>query len=121
MAALVGCGGGGDGGGEGPPLLPGATTFFIDGDALYRSAPTSTVTTLVQNPTSGYATTAYVLVEWSGSGLGYTQGYNTPTSGTLRSFDVTFRSGSPARETLIYSPPPLPSTETRTDNASSNG
>jgi hypothetical protein len=35
--------------------------------------------------------------------------------GLVRARDVT------PKETLIYSPPPLPSTETRTDNASSNG
>jgi hypothetical protein len=99
VAALVGCGGGGvdsgsDNGGEGPPLLPGATILTVSGDALYRSAPVSSNTSLVQNSTSGYATTSSIVVEWSGVGLRYTSGYTLPTSGALRSISVQFRSGS---------------------------
>jgi hypothetical protein len=101
VAALVGCGGGGgDSGNEGLPLLPGATVLTVSGDALFRSASYSTITNLVQNPTSGYATTPSLIVEWSGQNLGYTQGYTGPTSGTLRSFSAQFLTGSAAFYTI---------------------
>ncbi len=56
---------------------------------MYKEGSYSQANNLVQNENSGYRIGSSFSAEWIGTGMGYTQGYTNPTSGTLKSYKVS--------------------------------
>jgi Ca2+-binding RTX toxin-like protein len=74
------------------------TTIYIEKDSLDWTAPFGYSTTYVNNSFSGYWRGKDLDLDWTGNNLTYTDGYSTPTGGTLKSISVYHTDQS-----LIYS------------------
>lgn len=89
---LTACGGGG--GSSSTTSVSTATILTVNKDGIYQTSPYATSTNYVQNASSGYFVSSYIREEWAGVGMGYTNGYINPTSGTLNSYSVTNQTNS---------------------------
>ena len=93
LSSLVACGGGGGGDGVAAPTAT-FVTLTVNNDGMYKTAPYANSTNYVKNSSTGFFVSPYVTFEWSGAGLGYTDGYVNPTSGNLYSYRVSNSSGT---------------------------
>jgi hypothetical protein len=84
---LGGCGGGG--GNSSNSEQYSHAILRVNNDGLYKEGSYSQATNFVQNANSGYRIGSTFSAEWSGSGMGYTQGYSNPTSGTLKTYKIS--------------------------------
>lgn len=84
---LGGCGGGG--GDSSNSEQYSYAILRVNNDGLYKEGSYSQATNFVQNPTSGYRIGSTFSAEWTGTGMGYTQGYANPTSGTLKTYKTS--------------------------------
>lgn len=65
-----------------------ATTIYIEKDSIDSNIPISFATSVIKNTSSGYAIWEDFNAQWTGNNLTYTDGYATPTGGTLKSIGI---------------------------------
>ncbi len=91
LCFLSACGGGGGSGANTEIPNTGPVIFTVNKNGADFSDSYSYSTNFTQNLTSAYFVSSNAVLEWSGSNMGYTSGYITPTSGILKAFMVTKR------------------------------
>jgi len=79
-----------------------STLVYVNRDGLDFTSPMATPKSVAKNSSSGYVIFNDYTVEWTGTNLKYSNGYNLPTSGIIKSYTAT-KLGANAVSELIYS------------------
>ena len=79
-----------------------STLVYVNKDGLDFTSSMATPQSVAKNSSSGYAIFNDYTVEWTGTNLKYSNGYNLPTSGIIKSYTAT-KLGTNAMSELINS------------------